>query len=48
MSLLVGHLAIAMPTTHATKLKGSSILLASCRGHVEKNIKKIMELIIEA
>jgi len=36
------------PTTPATKLKGSTILLTSSRGYVEKNIKKIMELIIEA
>jgi hypothetical protein len=37
-----------VPTTPATKLKGSSNLLTSCRGYVEKNIKKIMELITEA
>jgi hypothetical protein len=41
-------LEITMPTTPATKLQGSSILLASCRGYVEKNIKKVMELITQA
>jgi hypothetical protein len=51
MPLLASPLAIAMPVTPytpATKLKGSSSFLASCRGYVEKNIKKIMELITEA
>jgi hypothetical protein len=37
-----------MHITPATKLKGSSNLLTSYRGYVEKNIKKIMYLIIEA
>jgi hypothetical protein len=37
-----------VPATPATKLKGSSSLLTSCRGYVEKNIKKRMELITEA
>jgi hypothetical protein len=37
-----------MPSTPATKLKGSSSLLTSCRGYVEKNIKKRMELTTEA
>jgi hypothetical protein len=37
-----------MPSTPAAKLKGSSSLLASCRGYVEKNIKKRMELITHA
>jgi hypothetical protein len=36
------------PTTPATKLKGSLSLLTSSRCYVEKNIKKIMELITEA
>ena len=36
------------PTTPATKLKGSTILLTSSMGYVEKNIKKREELIIEA
>jgi hypothetical protein len=48
MPLLAIPLAIAMAATLATKLKGSSSLLASCRGYVENNIKKIMELITEA
>ena len=48
MPLLASPLAIAMPTTPAAKLKGFSNLLASCRGYVEKNIKKIMELITQA
>jgi hypothetical protein len=46
--LLVSPLAITMPATPAAKLKGSSSLLTSCRGYVEKNIKKRMELITEA
>jgi alpha-mannosidase len=37
-----------MLATPTSKLKGSSNLLTSCRGYVEKNIKKIMELITEA
>jgi hypothetical protein len=41
-------LAKPMPTTPTTKLKGSSSLLTSCRAIVEKNIKKRMQLIIEA
>jgi hypothetical protein len=48
MSLLANPLAIAMPATPAAKLKRSSSLLASCRGYVENNIKKRMELITEA
>ena len=35
-------LAKNMLATPANKLKGSSSLLTSCRGYVEKNIKKIM------
>jgi hypothetical protein len=46
--LLASPLAITVPATPATKLKGSSSLLTSCRGYVEKNIKKIMELITQA
>jgi hypothetical protein len=34
--------------TPATNLKGSSSFLASCRGYVEKNINKRMELITKA
>jgi hypothetical protein len=47
MPFLSNHLAIAMPSTPATKLKGSSSLLASCRIYVENNIKKRMEPITE-
>jgi hypothetical protein len=46
--LLSIPLAIAMHATPEAKLKGSSSLLTSCRGYVENNIKKIMELIVEA
>jgi hypothetical protein len=42
---LASILEITMPSTPVARLKGSSILLTSCRGYVEKNIKKIMELI---
>ena len=48
MPLLSSPLEIAMPATPTTKLKGSSSLLALCRGYVENNIKKRMELIVEA
>jgi hypothetical protein len=48
MPLLVNPLAIAMPATPAANVKASSTLLASCRGYVENNIKKRMELVIEA
>jgi hypothetical protein len=40
MPLLANPLAIAMPATLAAKLKGSSSLLASCRGYVEKISRK--------
>jgi hypothetical protein len=46
--LLSSPLAITMSATHVAKLKGSSSLLTSCRGYVEKNIKKIMDLINQA
>ena len=46
--LLASPLAKIMLSTPTTKLKGSSRLLTSCRGYVEKNIKKIMELITQA
>jgi hypothetical protein len=46
--VLASPLAMIGPTTPATKLKGSTSLLTSSRGYVEKNIKKIMELITEA
>jgi hypothetical protein len=48
MPLPYSPLAIAMLATPAAKLKGSSSLLTSCRGYVENNIKKRMELITEA
>jgi hypothetical protein len=51
MPLLHSSLRIAMPATTctpATNLKGSSSFLASCRGYVEKNINKRMELITKA
>jgi hypothetical protein len=48
LRVLASPLAMIGPTTPATKLKGSEILLTSSRGYVEKNIKKRMELIIEA
>jgi hypothetical protein len=46
--LLASPLAITVLATHVAKLKGSSNLLTSCRGYVEKNIKKRMELITQA
>jgi hypothetical protein len=51
MPLLGSSLEIAMPMTTctlATNLKGSSSFLASCRGYVEKNINKRIELIAKA
>jgi hypothetical protein len=48
MPLLASPLAIAMLSTPTTKLKGSSRLLTSCRGYVENNIKKIMDLIFHS
>jgi hypothetical protein len=46
--LLASPLAITVHATPTSKLKGSSILLTLCRGYVEKNIKKRMELITQA
>jgi hypothetical protein len=46
--LLASPLAITVSATPTTKLKGHSNLLTSCRGCVESNIKKIMELITQA
>ena len=46
--LLVDHLAIAMPGTPAPNVKASSTLLASCKGYVENNIKKGVQLVTEA
>jgi hypothetical protein len=48
MPLLASPLAIPMLSTLAANLKGSSSLLPLCRGYVENNIKKRMDLIIEA
>jgi hypothetical protein len=48
LPVLASPLAIIGPTTPATKLKGSASLLTLARGYVEKNIKKIMELITKA
>jgi hypothetical protein len=48
MPLLANPLEIAMPTTPVANLKGSSSLLASCKGYVENNIKKRMELVTTA
>jgi hypothetical protein len=48
LPVLASPLAMIRPTTPASKLKGSTSLLTSARGYVEKNIKKRMELIIEA
>jgi hypothetical protein len=46
--VLDSPLAMIGPTTLAKKLKGTTSLLTPVVGYVEKNIKKIMELIIEA
>jgi hypothetical protein len=48
MSFLVNPLEIAMPATPVANLKGSSSLLTSCKGYMENNIKKRMELVTEA
>jgi hypothetical protein len=48
MTLRVNPLEISMPATPAANVKASSTLLASCRGYVENNIKKRMELVTEA
>jgi hypothetical protein len=48
LPVLASPLAMIGPTTPVEKLKGSTSLLTSSRGYVEKNIKKIMELITEA
>jgi len=48
LPLLVILLKKFRPTTPTTKLKGYSSLLTSTRNYVERNIKKRMELIIEA
>jgi hypothetical protein len=48
LPVLSSPLAMILPTTSTTKLKGSSSLLTSAGGYVEKNINKRMELITEA
>ena len=48
LPVLVIPLAMIEPTTPAKKLKGSVSLLTSTRGYVEKNINRIMELVIES
>jgi hypothetical protein len=48
MPLLVDPLAIAMPSTPGPNVKSSSTLLVSCRGYVENNIKKRVELVTKA
>jgi hypothetical protein len=48
MPLLVEPLEIAMPGTLAPNVKAPSTLLASCKGYVENNITKRMELVTNA
>jgi hypothetical protein len=48
MPFLVDPLAIAMPHTLAPNVKAPSTLLASCKGNMENNITKRMELVIDA
>jgi hypothetical protein len=48
LPLFATPLAMIGPTAPATKLKGSTSLLTSARGYVEKNINRRMELITEA
>jgi hypothetical protein len=48
MPLLVNPLAIAMLSTPRPNVKASSTLLTSCKGYVENNIKKRVELVTEA
>jgi hypothetical protein len=45
---LVDHLAIAMPETPAPNVKEPSTLLASCKGCMENNITKRMELVTDS
>jgi hypothetical protein len=47
LPVLASPLVMIDPITPATKLKGSTSLLTSTRGYVDKNINKIMELITE-
>jgi hypothetical protein len=48
MPLLVNPLVIAMPGTPAANVNASSTFLTSCKGYVDNNIKKRMELVTEA
>jgi hypothetical protein len=48
LPMLASPLAMIMPTTPATNLKGPASLFTSAGGYVEKNIKRRMELITEA
>jgi hypothetical protein len=48
LPMLASPLAMIMPTTSVTKLKGSASLRTSTQGYVENNINKRMELITEA
>jgi hypothetical protein len=48
LPMLTSPLEIIGPTTPTKNLKGSTRFLTSARGYVENNIKKRMELIIEA
>jgi hypothetical protein len=48
MPLLVNLLVIAMPGTPVANVKASSTLLTSCKGYVDNNIEKRMELVTEA
>jgi hypothetical protein len=48
MPLLVDPLAIAMPGTPAPNVKAPSTLFASCKGYMENNITKRMELVNDA
>jgi hypothetical protein len=48
MPLLFDPLAIVMPGTPAPNVKSPSTLLASCKGYVENNITKRMELVTDA
>ena len=47
MPLLVDPLAIAMLGTPTPNVKPPSTLLASCKGYVENNITKIIELVTD-
>jgi hypothetical protein len=48
LPLFATPLEMIGPTAPVTKLKGSTSLLTSVRGYVEKKIKRRMELIVES